>query len=170
MAAATLLTDAFTEAIAYWRANNGGTRAGLIADLQAVLGITQATAAKWVDAMTQQAYDQAMTDTPDYPGFKTRLLAVGPARALAGAQCVFESLRSTLLLQDATNEELAKIDLVLAAIDADIIACDTAIAAVTAEPASTARDLSLLALSDYRLKLQRRRTARELDRNRLLGT
>ena len=170
MSAATLLTDAFTEAVAYWRANGGGTRAGLIADLQATLGITQATAAKWVDAMTQAAFDIAMTDGITYADFKARLIAVGPARALEGAKCVFEHLRSTILLQDATNEEVAKLDEALAAIDADIAAANAAVAAVTAQPVSDARTLSLVALNDYLGKLQRRRTARVLERNRLLGT
>jgi hypothetical protein len=167
MAAATLLTDAFTRAVVYWRANAGGTRAGLIAHLQDTVGITQPTATRWVDAMTQEAFDIAMTDAPDYAGFKDRLVVVGAMRALRGAQCVFKGLREGALLQDAKDELLARYDDGLLLEAGKLAATNAAMLNLTAQPDSATRTEALLALLARRVRLTELLAAQQAERDRL---
>lgn len=167
---ATLLTDAFSEAVAYWRANNGGTRAGLITDLVNTLGVSVATATKWVDAMTQQCYDQAMTDGPDYASFKSRLLAVGATRAFAGVSCAFAELRKGALIEDSRTETIAKFDERIAAVDVKIADTSSAISTIGAQAPSTERTTALKALSLYAVRLQAQRNILVVERDKLAAT
>ena len=169
MAAATLLTDAFTQAVVYWRANAGGTRAGLIAHLQSTVSLTSVVAAKWVDAMILEAFNLAIIDDATYPSFKARLLEVGPTRALNGARCVFDNLREGVLILDAMAEEAAKQDTLIAGVDAELASLLTTTLAVTAQPPSAERDLLLSALSSYQSKLERRRASYVMVRDRALS-
>jgi len=134
VAAATLLTDAFSEAVSYWRESGGGTRAGLIQRLQNRLAVTQETAGRWVDAMMQEAYDLAIIDEATYPSFKARLLQVGPVRALNGAQCIFEQLRRGALSLDARDEKVAQYDVLITELQTRLAAVNAALGEVAAFP------------------------------------
>ena len=165
--AATLLTDAFTQAVIYWRANAGGTRAGLIAHLQSTVGITQLTAARWVDAMMQEAYDLAIIDDATYPSFKARLIEVGPTRALHGAKCVFENLREGALMPDAKAELLAQKDETISLQQVRLDAVNAAVLYVQGLSAGAERDEALVALAARVVRLSESIARLQADRTEL---
>jgi len=166
---ATLLTDAFNQAIIYWRANNVGTRAGLIAHLQATVGISAGTAGNWVDAIIREMYDLGISDDVTYAAFKTRMQAVGFTRGQAGATCAFEHLRKGNLVLDERDEKVAMIDEVIAGLDAQIASTNTTIASVTATAPGEVRTTSLAALALYLVRLNKMRDQRLEERARLVA-
>jgi len=167
MSAATLLEDGFEEALIYWQANNMGTRAGLIAHLMAQLGISQNLAIKWVDAVTQEAFDTAISDDITYGTFKARMIAVSNARAKHAADTIFNNLKLGLLIQDATDQLIAKHDETIAALDVQISNTSAAITDLENDTPSNTRDTSLIALNRYLSRLQKQREGSVVERNRL---
>ena len=167
--ATTLLTDAFSQAILYWRVNAGGTRAGLIAHLQSSVGISAGTAARWVDAITAECFNIAMTDDTTYAAFKARIIAVGVTRAQAGVTCAFERLREGTLVLDARDEKLVQVDEIIAELNTKITTTTATIAAVTATPASENRSTELIALNLYLKRLNSMLTTRQDERASLVA-
>lgn len=164
---ATLLDDAFAQAIVYWKANNGGTRAGLIADLVAVIGITNGVAANWVDAFTAEVFNLGMSDATTYASFKTWLQTVGVVRAEAGVRCAFENLKAGTLINDARGQLIARLNDEIAITDTRISQVSTSISEITAQTPSTSRTVALRALNLYLVRLQKQREAQVIERDRL---
>jgi hypothetical protein len=169
MSASTLLTDAFAAARAYWAANNVGTRAGLIAHLVATVGVTTTKATAWVDAITKEVFDIGVSDGTAYADFKTRVQAIGVARANRALKNAFAGLSDGQLLQDAKDQAVAFIDTRIAAANADIAVFTTLRADVAAEPPSADRDNSLVAIDSYLGVLARKVDALLRDRDRAAG-
>jgi len=167
MSAATLLEDGFKEAVIYWEANNMGTRAGLIAQLMSTLNISQNLTIKWVDAITQESFDTAISDDNTYGTFKTRFLAISRARAKHAADTIFNNLKLGLLVQDATDQLIAKIDEFIVALDVKITNTNASISDLENDTPSTTRDTSLVALKLYRTRLTGQREAKIIERDRL---
>jgi len=167
MSAATLLEDGFNEALIYWQANNMGTRAGLIAHLMSALSISQNLAIKWVDAVTQESFDTAISDDITYGTFKARMIAVSNARAKHAADTIFSNLMKGLLFQDANDQLIAKHDEAIAALDVKISDTSSSITDLENDVPGTTRDTSLEALKLYLSRLQRQRESQIVERNRL---
>jgi len=168
MAAATLLTDAFNAAKAYWLANALGTRAGLIADLVAKIGVTQSKAASWVDAITTEVFQLGVSDDTTYATFKARLLSIGATRAGNAVNCAFDNLRKGALVQDSRNEAVAMIDQLMAEVGAELSRLLSAKASVEAQPSSVVRDSLLVAIATHQLKLERKIASYLVSRERAL--
>lgn len=166
----SLLTDAFKEMRAYWLANGGGTRAGLIADLVAVLGVTQQKAANWVDAVTQDAFDLGFTDDNTYATFKARLLAIGVQRGNRMTMVIFGDLTGGPLVSDAKDQVVANIDAEIASVNADVALAGAALAELRALPASATRDFDIVSVNAYTLQLQRRLSVLSSDRAAVLAS
>jgi len=169
MSAATLLEDGFKEALIYWQANNMGTRAGLIAHLMAQLGISQNLAIKWVDAVTQEAFDTAISDDITYGTFKARMIAVSNARAKHAADTIFNNLKLGLLVQDATDQLIGKHDEAITALNIKIIDTSNSIIDLENDTPNTTVNTSLVALKLYLIRLQGLVASRTIERNKLAG-
>lgn len=163
---ATLLDSAFAEAIAYWTANNGGTRAGLIADLVAVIAVTNAVAANWVDAITEEVFNLGMSADITYAAFKTWLQSVGGVRAKAGVTCAFNNLKDGTLINDARKQIIAKLNDAIVITDDRISEVTVSIAQITAQVPSTTRTVILKALNLLLSKLNQQRSAQMTERDR----
>ena len=164
---ATLLDDAFAEAINYWTVNNGGTRAGLIADLVAVIGITNVVAANWTDAFTAEIFNLGMSSDITYAAFKTWLQSVGRVRAEAGIKCAFENLKTGTLINDSRKQLIARLNIGIAITDTRISEVTTSISEISALAPSTSKTVILKSLNLYLIKLQKQREAQLVERDRL---
>jgi hypothetical protein len=164
---ATLLDSAFAEAIAYWRANNGGTRAGLIANLVAVIEVTNGVAANWVDAFTAEIFNLGMSADTTYAAFKTWLLSVGAVRGEAGVRCAFDNLKEGSLINDARNQLIGKLNDGIAVIDTKITNTLTSVTEVKLQAPSVTKTTVLKALELYENRLQSQRSGLVTERDRL---